>query len=56
MCRYMSVSVAAGGEICLWGVVMDEGSGGRENDLVDVISCILVHSGDGHYLQTRSDS
>ena len=41
------------------GAVRDGGSGGPppENvDLVDVISCILVHFWDGPYLKNRSDS
>ena len=43
----------AGDEICWCGVLMD---GGQILNLVEVISCILVHFGDGHYLKIHSDS
>ena len=59
MCTCMSVSVAAGGSICVWGVVMEGGFGvvpHKRLNLVDVISCILVHFGDGHYLKINEDS
>ena len=46
--------MAAVDYICGWDVVTEGGSGGppQENvELLDVISCILVHCGDGHYLK-----
>ena len=54
----MAGSVVAGDESCWCGVVMDRGSGvlpQRIFNLVDVISCILVHFADGHYLKYHSD-
>ena len=54
MCRYMYVSVVAGDEICWCGILMD--GGGQIQNLVDVISCILVQFGDGHYPKIHSDS
>ena len=59
MCRYMSVSVVAGDLICWCGVVMDGGAGCPPQiflNLVNVISCILVHFADAYYLKIYSDS
>ena len=54
MCRYMSVSVVAGDKSCWCGVVTDRGLGvlpQKSLNLVAVISCIMVHFWDGHYLK-----
>ena len=55
----LSGSVVAADESCWCGVVMDGGLGvlpQRFFNLVDVISWILVHLADGHYLKYHSDS
>ena len=50
MCVYSCLSVATGDQICgskdLWKML----------NLVGVISCILVHFGDGQYLKKNTDS
>ena len=62
----MSSSVVAGNKCCWCGVVEDGGGGSggpppgkvcyQMLNLVDVISCILVHFEDGHYLKINEDS
>ena len=53
--------MAAGDQKCWWGTVIDRGSGlwglgspphKKKWNLIDLISCILVHFGNGHYLFT----
>ena len=49
----MSTAVAAGDQKCWSGAVIDGGFGGPPQkmlNLVDLISCLLVHFWDGHYL------
>ena len=54
---HWSFSVVAGDQTCWWGTVTDRGSEVPPPqyifwNLIDLISCILVHFGDGHYLFT----
>ena len=49
------VSVAAGDYLCVWGVVMERGSGGSPPEQVEFGRCDFLYSGDGHYLKIHSD-